>query len=178
MVNHKWRLLLLPLMALALCGCPWRSPWQLDDAPQLPADETLLGKWAVFVHKPGSEKTEPVKVIITSRSDTEYDIAVTGYISELQRFRGFHADTIKGRGFLSAVGNRQVLNVHIDQDVYLCEASLDKGKLSLLPLSEHFTAKIIKSNTVLRQAVEFHFKTRLQPVYEADFCLRDMVRVN
>ncbi len=178
MVNHKPFLLLLPLMALLLCGCPWRSPWQLDAAPQLPADETLVGKWAAFVQKTRSGKAEPVKVIISAHTNTEYNIYITGYLDELRMFRGFNTDTIKGTGFLSAVGNHQVLNVHIQQDVYLCEVAWEKGKLSLLPLSEHFTQKMIKSNTVLRQALEFHYKTRLRPVYENEFCLLNMVRVN
>ncbi len=161
-----------------LCACPYSSAYKLDDEPLQPVDETLLGKWAAFVKKPGSDKEEPVKLIFTKKTETIYNIAITGYIDELRPHTSFTADSIRGEAFLSVVNNRTFMNLLVNSRNYIGEVKLDKGKLSLLPLSESFTAKMVKSNAVLRTVVEVHYKTRVRPAYDEEFCLKNLVRVN
>ncbi len=137
-----------------------------------------MGKWAVFVKKPGGNRAEPVKVIITGKSDMEYAIGITGYIEEMRPFKVVTGDTIKATGYLSDIDGRSVLNLFVKDLVYIVEVKMDKGKLSLLPLADHFTAKLIRSHAELRNAVLIHYKSRLRPLYDEDFVLKEMVRVN
>jgi hypothetical protein len=171
-------LLLFATLAVMLCACPYSSAYKLDDEPMQPVDESLLGKWAAFIKKPGSNREEPVKIIFTKKTETVYNIAITGYIDELRPHIQFSADSIKGEAFLSAVENKALLNVLLKGGNYLCEIQHANGKISLLPLSESFTAKLVKSNAVLRAAVEFHYKSRMRAAYEEEFCLRNLVKVN
>jgi hypothetical protein len=172
------QLLSLVVLAVALSACPYSSAYKLDEEPLYPVDETLLGKWAAFVKKPRSGKAEPVKLIFTKKTETTYHIAITGYIDELRPTIRFTGDSITGEAFLSLVENKPLLNVLISDRNYLCEVQRSNGKLSLLPLSDHFTAKLVKSSAVLRMALEVHYKTRVRAMYDEDFCLKDLVKVN
>jgi len=161
-----------------LCGCPYSSVYKLDDDPAIYVQDDLLGKWATFVKSPGTEKEEPVKMILAKKSDMEYNIAFIGFTRELKPFNVVSADSIKGSAFMSDVGGRQFLNISIKSQTYIAEIKLKDDKLSLLPLSEHFTAKLIRNNQTLRTAVDIHYKTRVHPMIEEDFMLKDMIRVN
>ena len=161
-----------------LSACPFSSVYKLDDAPGIYIEDTLLGKWAAFVKKPDTDKQEPVKLILSKRSDTEYNIAFIGFLNELRPFRVVTTDSIKGTAFMSIVDGRQFLNINIKSQTYIAELKLKDDNLSLLPLAEHFTAKMIQNNTALRNSVEIHYKTRVHPMLDEDFCLKDMVRVN
>jgi len=166
------------LLGVSLCSCPYSSPFKLDDAPTIYVENDLLGKWAAFIKKEGVEKEEPVKLILTKKNETEYNIAFTGYLDELRPYNVIRSDSVTGTAFMSAIGNRQFLNITIKSKVYIAELKYKDDKLSLLPLVEHFTAKMILNNTALRNSVEFHYRTRVRPMYDEDFCLKDMVRVN
>jgi hypothetical protein len=172
------QVVILSAMAVVLSACPYSSAYKLDDEPLQPIDESLLGKWAAFIKKSHTQKDEPIKIIFTKKTETMYNVAITGYIDELRPYIGFAADSIKGEGFLSVVANRTFLNLLINSKNYIGEVKRDNGGLSLLPLSESFTAKLVKSNSVLRMAVEVHYKTRVYPAYAPDFCLKNLVRVN
>jgi hypothetical protein len=37
---------------------------------------------------------------------------------------------------------------------------------------------MIMNNTDLRNSVELHYRTRVHPLYDNDFCLKEMIRVN
>jgi hypothetical protein len=165
-------------ITIMLCACPYSSTHTLDDTPTIYVDENLLGSWAIFVNKPTSNRQEPVKLILTKKNDTEYDVVFTGSINELKRFRVVEQDTIKGTAFMSTVSGKQFFNIKIKNDNYVAEIILKKGALSLLPLSEHFTAKMIMSNADLRNSVAFHYHTRVRPMYDDDFCLKEMIKVN
>lgn len=165
-------------MMLVLCGCPYSSAYKLDEQPTENIDESLLGKWAVFIKKPGKYKEEPVKLNIEKKNDQEYSVSITGYIDEIKPYIIFADDSIKGTATLSTAVNKRFMNLFIKDRTYLVEVKMENGSLSLLPLSEHFTAKMIKSSAALRIALEFHYKTRLNPMYDDDFCLKDMIRVN
>ena len=174
---YNW-LLTLPVFCIGLWGCPYSSPFALDESPGINIQDELIGKWAVSVQKPRSQKTEPVKMILWKKNDTEYYISFTGYLDEMRPFHVIQNDSINGNAFISTAAGKQFMNITIHSRIYLAELIFDHGSLSLLPLSEHFTSRIVQSNTSLRNCIEFHYKTRRQPLYDEEFCLRGMARVN
>lgn len=163
---------------MLFCACPYSSTHVLDETPGIYVEDALLGNWATFVKKPVSGKAEPVKMILSRKNDTEYNIAFTGSLKELKPFRIIDKDSITGTAFMSTVGGKQFFNISIRENIYIAEIILKNGMLSLMPLSDHFTAKMIMSNTDLRNSVEFHYKTRVLPLYDEEFCLKEMVKVN
>ena len=171
-------ILFLYFIAVSLCSCPYSSPYKLDDDPNMNIEEDLLGKWATFIKKSGTDREEPIKLILSKKTESEYNIAFTGYLDELKPFDIIKGDSIKGSAFMSVVGDKQFLNITIKSKVYIAELKYKDNKLSLLPLVEHFTSKMIFNNTALRNSVEFHCKTRVRPMYDDEFCLKDMVKVN
>ena len=168
----------ISLLCVTLCSCPYSSPFKLDDAPNMYVEEQYLGKWATFVKQTRTEREEPVKLILSKKNDMEYNIAFTGYLDELQPYHVIKGDSIKGTAFMSTIGNKQLLNITILSKVYIAEIKLKDNKLYLLPLVEHFTSKMIFNNAVLRKSVEVHYSTRVRPMYDDDFCLKEMVKVN
>ncbi len=168
---------LLFFLSVLLCSCPYSSPYKLDESPSIYVEDDLLGSWATFVKKPNG-KEEPVKLILTKKNDTEYNIAFTGYLNELKPFKVLVKDSVNGTAFMSTVAGRQFLNITIKGTNYIAELKLKDGMLSLLPLIEHFTSKMIFNNSELRNSVEFHYKTRVHAMYDDDFCLKEMVKVN
>lgn len=165
-------------LSALLSGCPYSSTYQLDDAPTIYVEDALLGKWATYNKKPDSDKEEPVKLILSKKNDTEYNIAFIGFLKELRPYNVVTADSIVGTAFMSTVGGNQFLNINIKSHTYIAELRMKDDKLSLLPLVEHFTSKLIRDNAALRNSVDIHYKTRVHPMLDTDFCLRDMVRVN
>ncbi len=168
---------LLFFLSVLLCSCPYSSPYKLDESPSIYVEDDLLGSWATFVKKPNG-KEEPVKLILTKKNDTEYNIAFTGYLNELKPFKVLVKDSVNGTAFMSTVAGRQFLNITIKGTNYIAELKLKDGMLSLLPLIEHFTSKMIFNNSELRNSIEFHYKTRVHAMYDDDFCLKEMVKVN
>ena len=168
---------LLFFLSVLLCSCPYSSPYKLDESPSIYVEDDLLGSWATFVKKPNG-KEEPVKLILTKKNDTEYNIAFTGYLNELKPFKVLVKDSVNGTAFMSTVAGRQFLNITIKGTNYIAELKLKDGMLSLLPLIEHFTSKMIFNNSELRNSVEFHYKTRVHAMYDDDFCLKEMIKVN
>lgn len=117
-------------------------------------------------------------MILAKRNDTEYNIAFTGYLEELKPLKVLNNDTLKGTAYMSTVAGRQFLNIEFYARTYIAELKFVNNTVSLLPLAEHFTSKIIQGSAALRNTVEFHYKTRTCPMYDEEFCLRDMVKVN
>lgn len=169
---------LLFFLSALLSACPYSSVYKLDDAPSIYVEDALLGKWATYVKKPDTDKEEPVKLILSKKSDTEYNIVFIGYTKELRPFNIVTSDSIKGTAFMSTVGDNQFLNISIKSQTFIAELKVKDDKLSLLPLAEHFTSKFIQNNAALRNSLAFHYKTRVHPMFDEDFCLKDMVRVN
>lgn len=141
-------------------------------------EDVLLGKWATFVKRPGSNLEEPVKLILSRKTETEYNIALIGYTDELRQFHVVTADSVLGSAFMSTIGDKRFFNINIKSKIYIAELKLEDDKLSILPLVEHFTSKMIFDNTALRNSVDFHYRTRVHPMYDDDFCLKNMVKVN
>ena len=162
---------------LFLYACPFSSTYKLDKEPAISTEDVLLGNWATMTTTKRG-KQEPVKLILSRKNDTEYNIDFTGYLYDLKPYGVMTNDSIKGRAFMSAVSGRQFLNIEIKGQTYIAEVIYKNNKLSLLPLAEKFTAKYIKSNEELRLALEVHVATRVSPVYDEPFCLWDMVKVN
>jgi hypothetical protein len=169
------------LLCIILWGCPYESFYAIDKEPQQYIDEGLVGKWASFVARPSfeNEYTEsPVKIIFEKKSDMEYNIAITGYIDELRRFKVVENDTIHGSGFISLIDGRQFLNTLIRGKYYIAEIRRDSSHISLLTLRENFTSKFVKSSTDLRNAVMVHYKTKPEPGYDDWFVAKNLQRVN
>lgn len=162
---------------ICLTGCPYSSVYKLDANPSQPVNEAYLGKWATLINN-NTAYGEPVKLILTKKTDTEYNVAFTGEVKELLKYRISLTDTLKGIGFLSKIDQWEFLNFEIKGVVFIAQILYDNNKLSLLPMAESFTNKYIGSGEQLRVALGFHMKTRLYPRYADDFCLRNMVRVN
>jgi len=169
---------LLFLLPVILCSCPYSSSYTLDEQPNIYVEDALLGKWMTFINKQEGNRLEPVYLTLGKRTDTEYDIAFSGNLDDLRRQRLIKTDSLTGTAFMSTVGERQFLNIKINSRIYIAELRLKEDKLSLLPLMEHFTAKMIKSNEALRNSVDFHYKTRVHPMLDEDFSLKDMIKTH
>ena len=180
-MNKNITILILMPALIFLYGCPYSSPYPIDKQPVLPIDTTLIGKWATFIEKPSNSsfyKEEPVKVILSKFTDSVYSVSITGYINELKPFKVIDNDSIKGIAYLSAVQNRQLLNTFIGGKVYIAEVKKKNNTVSLLPLSERITSKLIKSCMELRIALDFHYKISRVPLYDEQFSLTNLQKVN
>jgi hypothetical protein len=169
---------LLFFLSTSLCSCPYSSAYYLDETPGIYVEDALVGKWIAFIKKPNSNREEAVYLNLSKKNDTEYNISFSGNIDELRPYKYITSDSLAGTAFMSTVDGRQFFNININSRVYIAELNLKADKLSLLPLAEHFTAKMIFNSTALRKSVEVHYKTRVHPVLDDKFCLRDMVKVN
>jgi hypothetical protein len=166
------------LVSVSLCSCPYSSAYTLDEIPNIYVEEALLGKWITFIKKPGGNREEAVYLNLSKRTDTEYNISFSGNLDELRPYKSITADSLTGTAFMSTVGDRQFFNIRINSRVYLAEFKLKADELSLLPLAEHFTAKMILNSEALRKSVDVHYKTRVHPILDDEFCLYNMIKVN
>ena len=169
---------LLFFLCVTLCACPYSSAYYLDETPTIYIEDALVGKWVAFIKKPGSNREEAVYLNLSKKTDTEYNISFTGNIDELLHYKYITSDSLAGTAFMSTVGDRQFFNININSRVYIAELDFKAGKLSLLPLAEHFTGKMIFNSTALRKSVEVHYLTRVHPILDDEFCLRNMEKVH
>ncbi len=165
-------------LSVSLCACPYSSAYNLDESPGIYVEDALLGKWMAIVKITNSGREEAVYLSLQKKTDTEYDISFSGNIYELRPYKHITSDSLAGTAFMSIVGDRQFFNIKINSRIYIAEFDLKDEKISLLPLAEHFTAKMIFSSQALRNSVDFHYKTRVHPILDDDFCLRDMIKIN
>lgn len=165
----------LPVMIM-LYGCPYSSPYKLDAEPQMVTDDAILGNWETVINTEYS-KEQQVKMSIGKKSEMEYSITFTGYLNDTKNPGYMKEDSVKGTAFISMVNDLPFLNISINGQTFIARMIYENNKLTLLPLAEKFTAKYVKTNAELRTVVEFHFKTRLQPVYDEASSLKEMVRV-
>jgi hypothetical protein len=165
-------------LCVSLCSCPYSSAYYLDEKPTIYVEDALVGKWITFIKKPGSNHEEAVYLNLSKRTETEYNISLTGGLDKLRPFKVLISDSLTGTAFMSTVGDHQFFNITINSRVYIAELDFKADKLSLLPLAESFTAKMIFTSDALRKSVEVHYKTRVHPLLDDDFCLHDMVKLN
>ena len=166
---------LLPLVFL-LCGCPYSSAFKIDNDPTIPVEDILIGKWSTNTSDANGQPVD-IKMIIDKKNDYEYNIDFTGNVHVLKRYVDIKNDTIRTTAFISEVDSRRFLNIHLFEQYYLVELIYKNDKITLLPLCEHFTSRLIKSDAEIRSSLEQHYKTRLYPLYDDEFCLKEMVRV-
>ena len=169
---------LLFFLCLTLCACPYSSAYYLDETSGMNVQDALLGKWTTYMKKPGSSGEEEIYLSLSKKTDTEYHISITGNLNELRPYRVLISDSLTGTAFMSLVDTRQFLNININSRIYIAELKLKDDKLSLLPLAENFTGKMVRNTADLRKSVEVHYKTRVHPLLDDDFCLRNMVKLN
>lgn len=165
-------------LCTSLCSCPYSSAYYLDETPSIYVEDALVGKWIAFIKKPRNSREEAVYLNLSKKTDTEYNISFSANMDELRPYKYITSDSLTGTAFMSTVGNRQFLNININSRVYIAELDFNGDKLSLLPLAEHFTAKMVLNSQALRKSVEVHYQTRIHPVIDDEFCLRDMVKVH
>lgn len=169
-------ILLLFASVFMLCACPYSSSHSIDKEPAIYIEDALLGNWQAFVKKRRSSGDGVINMELTKKTDTEYNISFTGYLDDLKPLRVVKQDSINGTAFMSTVDGRQFLNIHIYYKFYIAELILKDDKLSLMPLAEMFTNKMIFDSETLKACVAVHYKTRVHPLYDSDFALRDMIK--
>jgi hypothetical protein len=176
-MKKNFHISLLFFLPVLLCSCPYSSPYNLDEEPGIYVEDALLGKWMTYIKRQGSGQEEAIYLNLNKNTDTEYNISFTGNFAELLPFKLINSDSLTGTAFMSTVVGRQFFNIKINSRIYIAELILKNEKLSLLPLAEHFTGKMILNTEELRKSVDFHYKTRAIPVLDDDFCLRDMIKL-
>ncbi len=168
---------LLFFLSITLCSCPYSSAYYLDETPGIYVEDALLGDWVTHIKKSNNSREEAVYLQLNKKTDTEYDISFSGNLNDLRPFYRITSDSLKGTAFMSTVGGRQFFNIKINARIYIAECIIKDEKLSLLPLAEHFTAKMIFNSSELRNSVYLHYKTRIHPILDDEFCLRNMVKI-
>ncbi|MGB4843052.1 MAG: hypothetical protein WBP16_01165 [Ferruginibacter sp.] len=172
-----FEILVLFFLSVSLCSCPYSSAYNIDETAGIYVEDVLLGKWLAMV-KSSNGRDEPVIVHLSRKTDTEYNITFTGYLEDLRRFNVVTADSITGTAFMSTINGMQFFNISINSRIYIAELKLKNNNLSLLPLAEHFTNKMIFSSEALRKSVDVHYKTRVHPVFDENFCLKNMAKLD
>lgn len=171
----RW-LLILPII-FSMYGCPYRSAYKLDDEPTLFVDESFVGKWNTSATRSDGKQFQ-IKMIVAKKNDYEYDLSFIGPLrNALQSYKIVKEDTINTTAFMSEAASRRFLNIYSMSQFYIVEFIYKNDKITLLPLNEHFTSRLVKSDAQLKQSLELHYKTRLYPLYDDEFCLKEMTRV-
>ena len=168
MKKFFYSLFLLPFLVV-LSGCPFDSAYPIDETPLQNVEENILGKWTGIFKTPTSDNlyTEKlVQLFFEKKSATAYDFWVTGYKDKLKNDGKPKNDTLKGTAYISSVSDRQFFNVQLYGRYYIAEFIQEKHNVGIKMLAENFTAKFIKTSQDLRNAIDFHFKTRAAPNYD------------
>jgi hypothetical protein len=172
----NFRLLFLLFIIPILQGCPFNSPYKIDSTPQNYVNESLMGSWqGNVIDDYGVSRV--VNMNLSKKTDNEYDVYFWGSFYKKKKKYTAVQDTIYGTAYISYVANRQFMNIGVEGKYYITEFKYEQDEISLLPLAESFSSKIIKSDEQLKSAILMHYKTRLFPVYDETFCLRNMKRI-
>ena len=173
---YSYRVSVFFLLISLLQGCPYYSSYKLDATPQNYINESILGSWqGNVVDDKGNNRT--VNIRLSKKNDNEYDYFIWGAFQKNQKKEKAAQDTIVGTAYLSYLVNRQFLNIAFENKYYIAELKYDSDELSILPLDESFSSKIIRSDEQLNKAVLFHYKSRLFPKYDESFSLKYMKRL-
>jgi hypothetical protein len=181
-INRLARVFYIPLTAilvLVVCtGCPYQSKHQLEDIPSLEIEKNFIGKWRGNIkHEVTGEETS-VKLEIDQHSSNEYQLDFIGYfLKRKDKKKRLILDTVSATGFMSMIESKMIMNIKYHDQVYLADFYYANDQISLLPMSDHFTSFMIRSNQQLKNVVAYHFKSRLKPLYDESFCLRNMSRI-
>jgi hypothetical protein len=178
-LKNTWLMLMMILIVFFFTACPFSTFRQLDDTPQIQVNPTLFGTWSGSAQNEVTGKRTQIELRISGEDDYHYKLTFIGFLGRTDRKRRPLLDTLNAKAFMSALEERNFLNVKVDGRTYLVELKHDqKDELTLLPLAEQFTSFGIRTNEDLKKVVINHFKTRLDPLYDKSFCLRGMKRVS
>lgn len=177
-MKKNLQILLFGTLCIILYACPYSSAYNIDEEPTIYVEDALIGDWLAYIQPQGTSRQESITMSLRKRSDTEYDISFAGYLDAIKQYNKITGDSLCGTAFMSTVDGMQFLNIKINSRVYIAQLVFKNDNLSLLPLAEHFTNKMIFNSQDLRNSVSFHYKTRVYPVLDDDFCLRNMVKID
>ena len=176
--QHFFTLFLLGFfIVFVLSGCPYRSIYSIDTEPQLPINESYLGTWETMAVD-ANAKPVMVRLNLTKNSDSIYNIEFSGYFGRLNKKKKPVIDTIVGSSYLSNIGSREFMNIKVRKLVFIAQVIYKNDELNLLAMTENFTNKMVQCDEQLRNALAYHFRTRLNPLYDDDFCLKNLKRVS
>jgi hypothetical protein len=161
---------------ILLCGCPYHTSFPIEKTPQIEVNQSYLGSWKGKLIDENSGNTKAVKVNISKADDFNYSVVITGKFQNII-YKKNAEDTVYASMFMSVINNKQIANVMLDNRVFFADVSYQNDQISFLPLAENFTSFFIKTDTELKNRIAYHFKTRLHPLYEESFCLRNMTRI-
>ncbi|HQW83387.1 MAG TPA: hypothetical protein PK987_02945 [Ferruginibacter sp.] len=171
-------ILILGILYVSLCACPYSSAYTIDEKPSIYVEDVLIGNWLAYIQVKNSNRQESITMLLSKKSDTEYNISFTGYLDALKQYNSITGDSLNGTAFMSTIDDKQFLNIKINARVYIAQLVFNNNNLSLLPLAEHFTNKMIFNSQDLRNCISFHYKTRVHPVLDTDFSLTNMIKLN
>jgi hypothetical protein len=177
-INNQLGLLGIGLLLVLLTGCPFGSPYPLDDHPQVAIQDTLLGRWRTqIVNEYG--KPMPVTMLLEKHDDFIYNITFSGYFSNPVRKIGKHPveDSIQSMAFESVVEGHSFWNVAMGDKIYPVLFLYQDDQISLKPMNDHFTSFIIKSGNQLRERLTYHIRMRKKLDLDESFQLIRMTRV-
>jgi hypothetical protein len=163
---------------ILITGCPYHSSHSLEDSPSNSINTSYLGKWRGSITNEVTGEQTNLRLEISSVSETEYSFELIGRIlKRTDKKKRVLIDTLSATGFISQVDNRQILNIKFRDQIYLSDFTYTNDKISIMPLSDHFTSFMIRSNKQLRDVVAYHFKSRINPMYDESACLKNMTRI-
>ena len=146
------RLLLLPVVAIILCACPYESAVPLAARPAEAIDSSLIGYWYGIV-KDGSDYFGIEALEIDKETDSTYTITrygkavkgdiilpdtsyFTGYISHLgdQRFMN-----IEGSVVITTLRGKKPPEITVQKVFYLSNLGRSNDTLTVKTITEKFT---------------------------------------
>ncbi len=161
---------------ILLCGCPYHTTFPIEKTPQVEVNFSYLGKWKGKLIDETGSNTKAVKLDISKADDFNYSVVITGKFQNIIYKKNVE-DTVYATMFMSMINNKQIANVMFDNRVFFADVSYQNDQISFLPLAENFTSFFVKTDAELKNRIAYHFKTRLHPLYEESFCLRNLTRV-
>ena len=161
---------------ILLCGCPYHTSFPIEKTPQVEVNYSYLGSWKGKLIDEISGNAKTVNVNISKADDFNYSVVITGKFQNII-YKKNTEDTIYASMFMSVINNKQIANVMFDNRVFFADVSYQNDQISFLPLAENFTSFFVKTDAELKNRIAYHFKTRLHPLYEESFCLRNMTRI-
>jgi len=162
---------------ILLCGCPYHTSFPIEKTPQVEVNYSYLGSWKGKLIDEISGSTKAVKLNISKADDFNYSVVITGKFQNII-YKKNAEDTVFASMFMSVINNKQIANVILDNRVFFADVSYQNDQISFLPLAENFTSFFVKTDAELKNRIAYHFKTRLHPLYEESFSLRNMTRIN
>ena len=187
-VNKLTSFIVAFFLMMILQGCPYSSQFCIDTNPENPVDQRYLGKWKGNLTD-DCGNSMPVDVTISRIDDYYYEFIFHGKFFDhppvkkhfwqfrKKRVQYTGEDSVVSNAYISYVNGREILNLNHDDLNYLVEINYEKDQLSLLTIGEGFSSKLMLSDKELRKSLEYHFKSRLFPMYDEGLCLRKMTRV-